>query len=448
MLLKKIGAKSKDYLVLFLKTSSIHGLNHLVAPRRHICEICLWLFVLIISIFGSIYLSQTTWLRYQSSPTVVSMDRDMYAWNTTFPCVTICNDQKVDPAKLEQFIQSRDVKDKGELKAFLLALANATFTSFDTIPIYKDVDPTQYLDILLSISTGFKPSLTIGVLGRDLEIIPTITEMGLCYAINSKVAVYNSPNYLKAKRWDMIKDQNDSLMVHPLDGEVFAHIMNLSSSYYVYVHGPLEGPDIASKYQHSPKMFYMKIYVTAITVYTSPEAASLTIGQRRCRFAHENNLTHFAVYSYTYCKMECRARLCLKYCKCLPYFYRAIGDEKICDIEGLHCLAKHKDALYKLRDNRGQKISCGCLPICEDVNYVIQSNDIQEWFLGTNLQWGIASYPRMRYRRDIIFGFTDLLVAVGGMAGLFLGCSVLSFLEIIYFLTLRLFYYTRTNLRN
>ncbi|GBP86200.1 hypothetical protein EVAR_63976_1 [Eumeta japonica] len=67
---------------------------------------------------------------------------------------------------------------------------------------------------------------------------------------------------------------------------------------------------------------------------------------------------------------------------------------------------------------------------------------LQEWFLGTNLQWGIVTYPRLRYRRDIIFGFTDVLVAVGSMAGLFLGCSVLSFMELIYFLTLRLFWYT------
>lgn len=30
--------KAKGYLVIFLETSSIHGLNHLVAPGRHPCE--------------------------------------------------------------------------------------------------------------------------------------------------------------------------------------------------------------------------------------------------------------------------------------------------------------------------------------------------------------------------------------------------------------------------
>ncbi|XP_038223177.1 sodium channel protein Nach-like [Zerene cesonia] len=439
--------RGREYLVLFLETSSIHGLNHLIAARRHPCEIFLWLIIVVLSVFGSVYLSQTTWARYQSSPTVVSMDRDMFAWNTTFPCVTVCNDHKINLERLEEFVKNSEIDDKEGLKRFIIALGNATYKNFETLPMFDQVKPSEHIDILVELSSGFKPSLTIGALGRDLEITPTITEMGLCYAINSKIAVYNSPAYIKANRWDIITTQNSSITVHPLDGEVFAHVLNLSSSYDVYIHGPLEVPDISTKFEHSPDMFYMKLYVTAFTVYTSPEAARLTIGQRRCRFTHENNLKHFAVYSYTNCQMECRAQLCLKYCDCLPYFYRRIGDEKNCDVRGLHCLAKHKDELYKLRDKAGKKINCGCLPICNDVNYVIQSNDLQEWFLGTNLQWGMVTYPRMRYRRDIIFGFTDVLVAVGGMAGLFLGCSVLSFMEIIYFLSLRLFCYSRSAMR-
>lgn len=81
------------------------------------------------------------------------------------------------------------------------------------------------------------------------------------------------------------------------------------------------------------------------------------------------------------------------------------------------------------------------------------------WFLGSNLQWGISEYPKMQLKRDLIFGITDLLgkrllnfiivsikiehfliifaVYVGGMAGFFLGCSLLSFTELVYYLTWR-----------
>ncbi|XP_049870287.1 pickpocket protein 28-like [Pectinophora gossypiella] len=447
-IIQVVKEKVRAYVVLFLETSSIHGLNHLVAARRHPLEILLWFTVVGLSVFGSIYLSRTTWIRYQYSPTVVSMDRDMFAWNTTFPCVTICPNTKLDEKKLESYVQSSPETDKETLELFIRRLSNATYENFEDIPDYEGIPPDQYMNLLLELTRGFRPTLTIGAAGISLNIVPTITEMGLCYAINSRVAVYNTPSYWAENRWDVITAHNQTFFVHPLDGEVFAQVINLSTSYNVYIHGPLEVPDISTKRQHSAQDFYMKLYVTALTVYTAPDAARLSVSQRRCRFPHDNNLQHNAVYSYNMCRMECRIKLSLKYCQCIPHFYRRIGDEKICDVKGLKCLSKYKEELYKLQNQTTKKkVNCGCYPICDDVNYVIQSNVLQEWFLGTNLQWGIVTYPRMRYRRDIIFGFTDVLVAVGGMAGLFLGCSVLSFMEIVYFLSLRLVCYTRANIK-
>lgn len=55
------------------------------------------------------------------------------------------------------------------------------------------------------------------------------------------------------------------------------------------------------------------------------------------------------------------------------------------------------------------KHKCSCYPNCNDVNYVVEDLDTREWFLGSNLQWGLKEYPRMRLRRDVIFGFTDVL---------------------------------------
>ncbi|XP_047022424.1 pickpocket protein 28-like isoform X1 [Helicoverpa zea] len=437
--------KTKNYFKLFLETSSIHGLNHLVSDRRHVLEIFLWFTIIFFSAFGSLYLSQMTWSRYQSSPTVVSMDRDMYAWNTTFPCVTVCPVDYIDKRKLDIYLRNSNEENKTKLESFILTLANSSYRNFEDIPDYEGVTPDKYIQLLLNLSLPFKPTLTIGVSNVVLSIVPTITEMGLCYSVNSRTAEYNSPEYRDTNRWDVLSDEKKSLFIHPLDGEVFAQVMNISTAYNVYIHGPQEVPDISTKFQRSANGYYMKLYVTALTVYTSPEASRLSVNQRRCRFPHENNLKHNSIYTYTMCRMECRIRLCLKYCHCIPHFYRRIGDEKLCDIKGLHCLSKHKDELYKLQDSTGKRINCGCYPLCDDVNYVLQSNALQVWFLGTNLQWGMVTYPRMRYRRDIIFGFTDVLVAVGGMAGLFLGCSVLSFMEVVYFLTLRLFCYAHTS---
>jgi acid-sensing ion channel, other len=55
--------------------------------------------------------------------------------------------------------------------------------------------------------------------------------------------------------------------------------------------------------------------------------------------------------------------------------------------------------------------------------------------LRVNIQF--LSWPIVRYQRDVLFGWVDLLVSFGGIAGLFLGFSLLSALEIFYYFTLR-----------
>lgn len=47
------------------------------------------------------------------------------------------------------------------------------------------------------------------------------------------------------------------------------------------------------------------------------------------------------------------------------------------------------------------------------------------------------TWPIIRYKREVLFGWVDLLVSFGGIAGLFLGFSLLSGVEILYYFTLR-----------
>lgn len=56
----------------------------------------------------------------------------------------------------------------------------------------------------------------------------------------------------------------------------------------------------------------------------------------------------------------------------------------------------------------------------------------------TKYHWSIENYSKTRYKRDIIFGIEDLLTSLGGTAGFFLGSSLMSGVELIYFFTLRL----------
>lgn len=82
------------------------------------------------------------------------------------------------------------------LREFIKALANASFQSFDSLPRYRAVPADHYMRLILDIAPDFKPDINIGAAGVSLGLEPTITEMGLCYSFNSKVAIYNSPKYV------------------------------------------------------------------------------------------------------------------------------------------------------------------------------------------------------------------------------------------------------------
>ncbi|KAG5898765.1 hypothetical protein JTB14_010975 [Gonioctena quinquepunctata] len=101
-------------------------------------------------------------------------------------------------------------------------------------------------------------------------------------------------------------------------------------------------PDIASKYIYSPDGFFLQLYLSGMTIFTTKGAKDFSIKQRKCRFHHESNLPHSPVYSYDLCRMECRATLAKKLCGCVPHFYRKLDDERTCDVGGLHCISKYK----------------------------------------------------------------------------------------------------------
>ncbi|KAJ3643261.1 hypothetical protein Zmor_025985 [Zophobas morio] len=424
-----------EFIKISFSLSSIHGFPHLAAKKRHIVEMVIWVVLVGAAVYGAVVLSSTTLKRYTENPTVISMERDRFSWNTSFPAATICPSYKINEDLLDLYVDSSTEKNKSLLREFLVTLSEATYTNFETVVEYNGITEENYLDILLDLQFEFKPAVSnSGGNDKLYTLEKIVSEMGICYSFNSKLAIYNSPDYWDEDRWDLVEG-NETFYVNPLDGEVFANVMNMSTGFDIYIHGPYEVADIASKKINSPNGNFLQMSLSGLTIFSSDNIRALSMKQRKCRFHDESDLKHSPAYSYVLCRMECRAALAKRLCGCVPHFYRKKEGDKICNVPGLHCLAKHKEKLILLKGD------CFCLPNCNEVNYIVEDMDTRAWFLGSNLQWGLKEYPKMRLRRDIIFGFSDLLVYIGGMAGLFLGCSVLSFIEIIYFFTLRLYWF-------
>lgn len=83
--------------------------------------------------------------------------------------------------------------DRREFTDFIEKLSNATFENYDQLPMNRtfDIDSNQYMDLLWNLSFVFEPELNSGSTHK-LYLQDTITELGICYTVNSKIAVYNS----------------------------------------------------------------------------------------------------------------------------------------------------------------------------------------------------------------------------------------------------------------
>lgn len=115
-----------------------------------------------------------------------------------------------------------------------------------------NIKSKDYMQLLWNLSFSFRSEVTSGTT-KQLHLQETITELGICYTVNSRIAEYNSykfvlvklngkysliPLYILrywlTKKWERIPTP-ETVVIHPLDGEVYAQIMNMSTSFEVSI---------------------------------------------------------------------------------------------------------------------------------------------------------------------------------------------------------------------
>ncbi|XP_052843096.1 sodium channel protein Nach [Drosophila gunungcola] len=441
-------AKAQAFIIEFLQGSSMHGFIYLAKLGLNFVERMLWFAFICVALFSIISLSKRTWHRFQTSPMVISMDRNKLFWNTSFPSLTVCPHKRIDELKVEEYIlahpdQFLSEEDQEDFREFIVKLASLTYDNLETLPLNKSygIPSVKYLDLLYELKWPFEPEISSGAAVK-MFIYETQTEFGICHSVNSLVARYNSFDYWRSGDWSLL-DHGDRVTVHPLDGEIYAQIINLSTAYDVYFHGAGDVPSISKQRYTFPESDYTTVELIALEIFTNEEARAFSTKQRSCRFNYEaEEMLTVPIYSFGLCLSECRMFFALQVCGCIPHFYRNLLRNgrrlPVCGLEGIGCLVKIKREIISLKSDK-YKINCNCLANCDDSNFFVQSYRSRVWFLGANLQWGISSgaYPKMQLRRDVLFSFADVLVYIGGLVGFFLGCSALSFTEIIYYFTAR-----------
>lgn len=239
-------------------------------------------------------------------------------------------------------------------------------------------------------------------------------------------------------------------------------VLNHPSKVYLHSTEEVSGFDIRPQFIWEDG-YSVDLLITMKQTYTTDDAKQLSVGQRKCIFQGEVPLDYYKndVYSLSACMKQCRMKLVNKYCKCiLPYYMPAKGSYQQCKISDFKCLQENRNNFTSIKSCSQCGLSCMNtvyesekftkkyvrMLSCNDMKKVrkairnilyfsvILSSRKQEDFR-VNIEF--LTWPIIRYKREVLFGWVDLLVSFGGIAGLFLGFSLLSGVEIVYYFTMR-----------
>ncbi|XP_018562387.1 sodium channel protein Nach-like [Anoplophora glabripennis] len=440
----------------FANNTSIHGLKYTVSTKVGPYEKVFWSLITIFGLYGAVYMTMLFWERYTSNLTRTTVFT-AYAPTTEiqFPGVTICNLNSIMTPKVQEFMKKLEYNDTDEsiIRNALSQLLSYTRSGFQPnmteINILQNVlEQNGYLDttvVMEEISQSCKDML-IQCVWNTKEIscleyfYKTFSQLGICCSFN----------YNNGKKISQLYSQYSGLdtglrVLLNSQTQQACYSRIYSSGFKVIIHHPSDYPGLQtdSRIATVGKLTYLQIVGTKLTC--SNGVKNLPIIHRQCLYPDEYRLKYFGNnYNEDNCHLECEENLYYKLCECVP-FYFSFSDKPTCNISKIPCLQRAKSD----RQLFDEMEDCFCTAQCEDISYQILSTSARMQYgrsfsmmsfgnISVHDGYNVLNIFFLNNRqtilvRDTITSTLYLLSSFGGVYSLFMGCSLITIAEIIYY---------------
>ncbi|KAG5332814.1 PPK28 protein, partial [Acromyrmex heyeri] len=231
------------------------------------------------------------------------------------------------------------------------------------------------------------------------------------------------------------------------------------AGFKMLLHNPVETPKIADFSFSITPGEETRIIIRPRISYANPSIISIAQRKRKCFFMSERKLRYYRTYTQRNCILECEANYTKKLCDCVQYYMPKSSNTPICGKKDEPCAKRARQAMeIKLYDEVLNNItipSCNCWPSCFEINYrielsqnkLVQTFQTNKQYVKKNIDYFTENVAVVhlffvdsqftKYMKSELFGFIEFLSSTGGLLGLFMGFSFLSFMEILYFSTMR-----------
>ncbi|XP_015371445.1 PREDICTED: pickpocket protein 19-like [Diuraphis noxia] len=496
----------KSIWVDYCENGSIHGLRHIIQKNETPWKRLMWILLLIVASIAIVVLVSASWEKYSYSSMEIAVDDPHYPLTKIdFPAVTICPISKIIYSKALKLVLNKHSNDSDLRTRWtnsLMALSRMQFPhntnlyyilkNIPTIKIPLDDISDLMLKLAPSIEDIFIKCFWRGVTYKCKDILRfQRTEQGFCYSFNSQTAERSTNN---ESNIHPPFDGRDGILIPLRNNAAGKHtglkliMKNMSNEFFptdyrrrgfnVLVHPPDGAPDVASAYKvHAVRDRITQISVSVAQVEADDSLNRLDDWNGQCylyktKAKNLSSLLHKSSNEDT-CFIKCRMKAIHEACNCTQYFfklYQGLGSH--CGIEHIPCLIEN-DVLQRnakvTEDEPGFpewsipfSMHCDCRPPCSFITYTTELRYEIRQFINKEplssrydvfLEVNYRELYATSYRRSMRYTTQDLLVSFGGVASLFLGCSLVSILEILYiiyksFLVLVRKHYNKYELNN
>ncbi|XP_055541332.1 sodium channel protein Nach [Wyeomyia smithii] len=442
--------------VEYCDNCSLAGFCYIADKKYHYTERLFWLGCVLLSWTGSYFLVKSYMDNFHRNAVSLVVENVHVREISTFPSVAIC---EIGYAKqvyesLENIIEGLktdgDMEYNYDVEDFMLRIIFHNLYNYGSIMSYC-APYKECTDCVKCPETGYEKfaakvranctQLFVACVwnGRPFDCCryfkPLQTSMGTCYLMNSIQL-----GKREGKDWFSMEVGRGTHST----GELMLNVTRASSSYIMNEEDIPHMLLTTLQFTQIPEGYSDTIFFTMQNVINDPLVRTVDPEVRRCVFPDEETDTLYPKYSYSVCVTECLKQAQISACNCCHH--NMILNEKdkcpICGYEGLFCL-DHKDLMFPqttiMQPWRTNGLVCQCLPSCtEHEIQIIGKQSVVEDRLDRSVQFKLLTLPTQRYRRQIVRENLDIVVSVGGILGLFMGASILSLVEIIYFFTIRL----------
>ncbi|XP_032674437.1 sodium channel protein Nach-like [Odontomachus brunneus] len=484
------------YLKFYCQYSSLVGVKYLASSRTW-SERIVWIVIHCVIISSLLFIVHSSYLAFVTSPILTSMDSDDY--HTTkldFPGIAICSINRISrksaSAMADKIFHANVTNlSADEILTLLAQLGNLYASEFQ-----MDEDRNEEVHQLLTtyhkgdyditdIMKTLSPQCSIMLLkcklhGRVRNCSSLFafrkSQDGFCCIFNYAREDDDIPimkdvlEPIKVhKVYDLGIDRGLSVLLEPFLDD-YLYPMLPVTGWKILIFDPYDFPDVTSggvmEILAIPRS-ETYVDVVASSFFSTKAIEGYPIAKRKCIFSKEiRTLYGGTSYTYSDCIVDCKIHDIQKICGCRPFMYPRRGKHeytfRICNNMDMECLAKYKTKwwiVFPHEDKNDEEnipnntwgLHCNnCYPVCEDISYDVLSakSYMSQGRYKTDFLWNVtvkdqailhvffSKYGSLRLKQDVAYYWYELMSDIGSICGVFIGFSLISVVELLYFFTL------------